>query len=123
MVSERKLANLNLDHEGRVQSFAEAKKELARNWAMISACIPEDLDPHYKNFVRGYFRAQVRIEAGDKKRGRRILEGLDKITGFKEFEDSNQELLAAIDIAVRGRTNRVDEIDNPIEPLFVLDKK
>ncbi len=123
MVVERKLVHPNLDHEGRVQNFKEAKKELTRSWAVLSTYIPENLNPHYKKFVRDYFRAQVRIETNNKKKARRILDGLESRTGYSEFEAKHENLLAAIDIAVRGQTNRVDEIGKPIEPLFVLGKK
>ncbi|MGB6839239.1 MAG: hypothetical protein WBE27_03165, partial [Microgenomates group bacterium] len=66
----------------------------------------EDVDPHYERFLKGYFKAQLRIADGQKVRAREIFDGLVKKKGYKEFEKENQALLAAIDIVVRGFTNR-----------------
>ncbi len=95
--------------------YSEDKKVWVNSWAQINIHLPENFDPHNRKFLRGYFRAQLRIARGQMVKAGRIMDGLDVKPGFREFEDENGALLAAVDIAVRGKTNR------NIEPLFHLD--
>lgn len=102
------------------ESIQEVKTLLTSSWAEIAAHLPRDFNRHHKDFVRTYFRVQVRIAKGQKKRAREIFRGLEKKTGYNEFEEVNKPLLAAIDVAVRGSSNWVDESRKPIQPLFRL---
>ena len=102
------------------ESLAEAKQLYARSWADIALRLPEDFNPHYEDFARTYFRGQLRIAKGQRRKAGRILRGLDERTGYKEFEKKNQPLLAAIDIAVRGSSSWQDDLKRPIKPLFRL---
>jgi len=98
----------------------EAKLRLAKCWADIAAKLPVDFNPHYNNFARTYFRVQLRISRGQKRRASEIMRGLVERTGYKEFEENNMPLLAAIDIAVKGSSSWQDNLKNPIRPLFTL---
>lgn len=79
---------------GRVCDFGEMK-----------GFLPDGLSKSTLNFLKTYFRAQQRIEEGRTKKAREILNGLDKKTGWEEFENQNKELLMTVDVAVRGDTN------------------
>lgn len=84
----------------------ETRKGKIKQWTELSYYLPKDVDPHHKRFLKGYFRAQLKIADGQKVRAREIFDGLVKKKGYEEFEEENQALLAAIDIVVRGFTNR-----------------
>ena len=99
----------------------EAERRLAKCWGDIAAKLPEDFNPHYEDFARTYFRVQLRIAKGQRTRAKEIMRGLVKKAHYKEFEDNNLPLLAAIDIAVRGNSSWKDNLLNPIRPLFTLD--
>ena len=71
-------------------------------WSEVTSHLPEDFNPHHRQFLRDYFRAQVRIAAGQKVRAAEIFNGLTKKTGYTDFENSERHLLAAIDLMVRG---------------------
>lgn len=101
-------------------SLVKEKNSYVRHWTMIVSELPEDFSPHYLGFVRDYFRGQLRIARGQRKKAKRIIDGLVKRTGFVEFEDQNQPLFAAIDIAVRGSTNRKNFKGDPVEPSFTI---
>jgi hypothetical protein len=108
-----------LIHDGK--SLKDEARLYAKGLSDISSKIPQDVLRENENFIKTYFRAQLRIAKGQNTRAKEILNGLDKKTGFLKFEEKNEPLLAAIDIAVRKTTNRKDERRNPIEPLFRLD--
>ncbi len=84
----------------------KVRKGKVRSWSELSSYLPEDVNPHDVKFIRTYFRGQLRIAEGRKKKAREIFIGLDRKVGFKDFEEANSPLLAAIDIVVRGSTNR-----------------
>jgi len=85
-------------------------------WCQVLSKLPENFNPHYIRFARQYFRVQLRIEQGNAIKARRMMKGLQNKEGYLEFEDANQSLLAAIDLAVRGKTNWDDK------PLFRINK-
>lgn len=97
--------------------FGEMRMRWASSWADIKSHLPEGFNPHHVGFLRDYFRAQLRIQRGQKTKAQRIFDGLEKRPGYREFEDKRREWLAAVDLAVRGKTNQ------NITPAFVLDKK
>ena len=80
-----------------------------KNWSEMSSYLPDELNPHHLKFFRSYFRAQLRIAEGKKKKAGEILEGLVKKPGYNEFEMQNKLLLAVIDIGARGKTNQFVE--------------
>ena len=99
--------------------LSQVRQDYARSWARIEPYLPTNLSEHYRNFVRDYFRDQLRIVKGCPTKAGRILSGLDNRAGFTTFEWQNQPLLAAIDFAVRGSSNRRDpDTKQPIEPAF-----
>lgn len=112
MTSERGRRLPAVDGLFSARSPKEIKQYLITSWAHIKAQIPEDYNPHYVGFLRDYFRAQLRIQQGRKTKAQRIFDGLDRRTGYKEFEQENQAWLAAIDLAVRGENRR------RVEPAF-----
>ena len=95
--------------------IGKARHEVFACWFQIVSHLPEDFDPHHKKFVKQYFRAQLRISRDQKTKAARILSGLQKKVGFLDFEEENESLLAAVDLAVRGSTNRKN-----VEPLFKI---
>ncbi len=88
---------------------------------MVLGHIPSDLlVGGRRNVLKSYYRAQLRIARGQKTRARKILNGLDDNQIFINLEEEHPDLLAAIDIAVRGSTNHRDFKGDPIKPLFRL---
>lgn len=83
--------------------FRKAREQI-NSWAYIAIKLPEDFNPHYRRFLRDYFRAQLRVAQGNKIRARRIFEGLEKRAGYREFEEKCESYLAAVDLAVKGST-------------------
>lgn len=94
------------------RSFSEARAAYANSWADIKRHLPDDYNPHWVNFLRGYFRGQLLLKDGKRTKAARLYEGLERRKGYREFEEQNQEWLAGIDLAVRG-DNRRD-----VEPAF-----
>ena len=75
-----------------------------RNWGEMSSFIsPDDIKEH-ENFLRGYFKAQIFLQSGNRVKAKKIFNGLDKATGYLEFEKENSDLLRAIDLAVEGES-------------------
>jgi len=106
----------------QVNPLAEERDSYVRRWSQISSELPEDFSRHHINFARDYFRAQLRIARGQKKKARRILNGLVDRTGYKEFEKENRPILAAIDYAVRGTSHWEDDLRKKVEPAFRIKK-
>lgn len=103
------------------EHLEEARHSYATSWSAISGRLPRSLGESQIHLVRDYFRVQLRVARGQRVKARRILQGLDKKHEFKKFEEHNQSILAAVDIAVRGVTHRIkDDSGNPIEPAFRL---
>lgn len=93
-------------------------------WGKIKQKVEElksDFTPIDWNNVWNYFRAQVLIRDGERLEARIVYEDVIENTGFEKFEENNVNLLAAIDIAVRGKSHREDGFKNPIEPLFEIE--
>jgi len=84
----------------------EENKNKIRSWSSLSFFLPKGRNPHYEKFLRSYFDGQLRIAEDRRVDAKEILDGLAKKTGFEEFEEKNQTILAAIDIVVTGSTNR-----------------
>ncbi|KKQ50612.1 MAG: hypothetical protein US95_C0001G0006 [Candidatus Woesebacteria bacterium GW2011_GWB1_38_5] len=99
------------------ERLQKTKSCYIKSWSEISSKLPDSIDADYGNFIRDYFRAQLRLAQGKRVKAGRIFHSLDKRTGFAEFEASNEPLLAAIDIAVRGETKRTEVI-----PKFEINK-
>lgn len=59
-----------------------------------------------KRYVEVYFKVQLLYAERKETKARRLSGLLTKFTGFGKFEDENESLVAAIDIAVRGKTRR-----------------
>lgn len=102
------------------ETLNKEKQLYTRNLSEILSKVPEEIKKDHKSFISSYFRAQLRIAKGQRKRAAEILNGLDRKTGFAEFEEEHASLLAAIDIAVRGSSNRKDSLGEPLTPLFRL---
>ncbi len=98
-------------------TLREIRTNWVLSWSDIRSRLPADFNPHHVRFLRDYFRAQLRIKRGQRTKAQRIFDGLEKRIGYPEFEDMQREWLAAVDVAVRGTTNR------DIPPAFVLGKK
>lgn len=83
-----------------------------RLFVQISQNIPDEVLRKHGKLLKAYFKAQVRIKNGQLKKASRLLGHLDRCHGLLEFEkdEQNRKILADIDIAVRGKTNR-SEID------------
>jgi hypothetical protein len=90
------------------------------SWVEIEAQLPKDIGTDKEKLIRGYYRMQKRIALGQLVRAKELGQLLDKIPCFEEFENENEKLFAAVDIAVRGKTNRRDDNNRPLEPLFRL---
>ena len=89
-------------------------------WNDISAHLPKGLVGNEPKMLRGYFRVQERLQAGQRVKATELMHYLQKVVGFEEFEKENDALFAAIDVAVRGSTKRQDGLNHFIEPLFKI---
>lgn len=85
-------------------TLEQSEKHLATSWSEIAGSLPEDIDPQALDFLRHYFRAQLQIAQGKKIKAGRIFSGLSERPGYREFEDKNHPILAAIDMLVKGST-------------------
>lgn len=86
------------ERHGKVHDFGEMK-----------GFFPNSLREGEMNFLKQYFGVQLEIQKGKRKGATEKMRGLANKTGWNEFEEQNKELLAMIDIAVRGETRRFNE--------------
>lgn len=99
---------------GVYDSLPKMRGAYVDSWGDIKGHLPDSYNPHWIRFLRGYFRGQLLLKAGKRDKAMRLYEGLEKKTGYREFEEQNQKWLAAIDLAVRGNNRR------DAEPAFRL---
>lgn len=97
--------------QGSSNNTVEENKGKIESWSQLSYLLPEEINPHITRFVRGYFDAQIKIAEKRKTKARIIFRGLENDVDYSDFEEKNQPLLAAIDIVVRGKTNRSSLIE------------
>lgn len=98
-----------------------ATERLRSRWSLIIDHIPAHLLIEGRgNLLKDYYRAQLRIARGQKIRAKGILGGLIKDKIFLSLEEQHEDLLAAIDFAARGGSNRRNFKGEPVEPLFRL---
>lgn len=104
---------------GVYDSLPKVRAAYADGWGDIKRHLPDSYNPHWTKFLRGYFRGQLLLKAGKRDKAMRLYEGLEKRTGYLEFEKQNQEWLAAIDLAVRGNNRRDAEpafyVNSPVK--------
>ena len=98
-------------NQGSLNDTVEENRGEVKNWPQLSHLLPEEINPHITRFIRGYFDAQIKIEEKRKTKARTIFKGLENDVDYADFEENNQPLLAAIDIVVRGETNRSSLIE------------
>lgn len=94
---------------------------LRNQWGGIACKIPEELLKGNYNILHSYYRAQLRIFCEKRVKARKILNSFASNKNFTSLEDSHADLLAAIDVAVKGYTNYRDFRNEPVKPLFTLD--
>ena len=83
------------------------RKGKVRDWGEMEGYFnPLKIDPSCVRFLRCYFRSQLLIIEGKPVKAKRLLNRLDKWTGFADFEEMNQKLLSIVDLGVRGKTIR-----------------
>ena len=70
----------------------------------MSSFLPTEAVTEHKRFLRGYFRAQLFLNEGNRVKAKKLFNGLDKTAGYLDFEESNHNLLTTIDMAVRGKS-------------------
>lgn len=97
------------DHANIPRILPKERRGRMRTWSEMSSYLPDELNPHHLKFFRSYFRAQLRIAEGKKKKAQEIFKGLVKKPGYNEFETQNKLLLAVIDIGARGETKQFTE--------------
>ena len=131
MTKEIYRCNLFLTAQTGTMSERKNNHNLIDSWSLLAVRLPKkytdkehpEYNPHIKKFIRSYFEIQAEYKRNpdDPVRARRAMRGLEKRTGFLEFERTHQSLLAGIEIAVRGFTNRkIDEDGILIEPEFII---
>jgi len=74
------------------------------DWGEMSSFLPSDIVAESERFLRAYFKAQLFLQEGKRVKAKRLFSGLDRTTGYSDFEDSNQDVLRIIDLAVRGES-------------------
>lgn len=99
-------------------SLSELKGLHISAWSELTRYIPEELLRESGKLLHSYFRVQLRIVAGKKIKARRLLAGLDKDYRFRQLEERHENILAAIDLAVRGKSTR-----DGVKPSFVVQEE
>lgn len=104
---------------GHTNNVVEKMKGQVKSWSELKSYIPGEVKPEHLNFLEIYCRVQLRISEGRNEKAKEILSGLAKRPGFLEYERKNQQLFAAIDVVVRGSTNRQRNLKYK-EPAFIV---
>ncbi len=91
------------------------EQKTAEIWRKVEEKIPDDLSDEQQSWIKKYLKAQIAFSLKDPTEAYKIFTRLDKVDAYVQFEDKNQPLFAAIDIAVRGGTNR-----KGVKPLFEI---
>ena len=99
---------------GILLSIPEGRHGKVHGFGEMRGFFPDSLGEGEMNFLKEYFRVQIKIQEGKRKRAKEKMDGLAKRTGWNEFEEQNKELLAMIDIAVRGETRQFDTSGYPM---------
>lgn len=110
---------MNENLVGHTNNVVEERKGQVKSWSDLSSYIPKEVKPEHLDFLRTYFRAQFRISEGRNEKAREIMSGLAKRPGFLDYEKRNQQIFAAIDVVVRGSTNRQRDLKDK-EPAFII---
>ena len=78
-------------------------------WEDLKVLLPSQLrdDKGQLELIRGYFEIQKLIKEGEVDQARENVEKLDSNKDYRKLEDSNPEILAAVDVLTRGRSNLV----------------
>lgn len=91
---EKKVFISSLDRrDGRVPSWAEISGEFRL----------DDFSRGEKKIFRAFYRAQRFFAQGRKTKGRRLINSLDKLPHFVDFEDRHGHTLTLIAKKVRGK--------------------
>jgi hypothetical protein len=101
--SEGTLYSIPKERQGKVHDFGEMK-----------GFFPNSLRERDMNFLKEYFGVQIKVQEKKRTRAREKMHGLVKRRGWNEFEEEKRELLAMIDIAVRGETRQFDTSGYPM---------
>jgi len=99
---------------GILFSIPEERQGKVHDLGEMKGFFPDSLGEGEINFLKRYFRVQLNIQKGKRKSAKKMMDGLAKRTGWNEFEEQNKELLAMIDIAVRGETRQFDTSGYPM---------
>jgi hypothetical protein len=99
---------------GMLFSIPEERHGKVHGFGEMEGFFPDSLGEGEMNFLKEYFRVQIKIQKGRRKRAKEKMDGLADKTGWNEFEEQNKELLAMIDIAVRGETRQFDTSGYPM---------
>lgn len=86
------------DRKGKVKDFSEMKSFL-----------PNSLREGELNFIKSYFRVQLRVSEGRRKKATEMYRGLEKKTGWEDFAKDRVDLLVLVDLAARGETKEFYE--------------
>ena len=98
---------VEIDRQNHAINIRPDRVGKVRDWAEMSSFLDSRINPDNRKLLRGYYRAQLFIACDRKTKAGKLLKNLDK-KGLEKFEldRDNDEILKAIDIAVRGSTNR-----------------
>ena len=120
---EEGVKSSNESETSSIRDFLGRDKGRASNWVDVSLALPKDFDTndkykHIRRFVQAYTDVQIRRKSGNLEDAKQKQREIEKWEGYLDFEDLNESLFAAIDVATNGVTNRVDKARDPIEPNF-----
>ena len=82
-----------------------------KSWPDMKTVLPMERvrELRAERLLEGYFRSQLFLSRGKKVKAGRLLKCLDRYPEFRKLEDEHEDLFKAIDYAVKGNTNRIDE--------------
>lgn len=99
---------------GTLSSIPEERHGKVHDFGEMKGFFPDSLGGREMNFLKQYFGVQIKIQKGKRKNATEKMRGLANKMGWNEFEEEKRELLAMIDIAVRGETRQFDTSGYPM---------
>ncbi len=98
--------------ERKKVKIPESKQGHIKDWSEFSSLLePLKLDESTLKFAESYFKGQILISEGKKAEATQFFKDLATNQSYINFEDSNGQLLEAIDIAIKGKSNLQENIN------------
>lgn len=87
----------------------EARQGKVRDFGEMKGFLSNSLVPGEEKLLKEYFRVQVTLQGGARRKAREMMRGLVQKSGWDELDNERRDLLATVDVAVRGETRQYDK--------------